>query len=119
MGLIQVKLAQAPTNKLLNDDRGSRRQIDRVAERNLHIAARRSAALISAPSKKPILVSFQSTSNQVDPHRQIRTGSLLCVTTWLAWLPITIRDKPWRPCDAITIRSQLWFSATLRMPSAG
>ena len=44
-------------------------------------------------------------------HRWTSTGILQCVRTLTVSLPRTIAEMPWRPCDAITIRSQPFKSA--------
>ena len=44
-------------------------------------------------------------------HRWTRTGILQCVRTLTVSLPRTIAEIPWRPCDAMTIRSQSFASA--------
>jgi Histidine kinase-, DNA gyrase B-, and HSP90-like ATPase len=38
-------------------------------------------------------------------HRWTSTGILQCVRTLIVSLPSTIADMPWRPCEAMTIRS--------------
>jgi 4-hydroxyphenylacetate 3-monooxygenase len=52
-------------------------------------------------------------------HRTIRTGILLCASTSFTWLPSRRRPSARRPCEAITIRSQPFFSAIAMIPSAG
>ena len=44
-------------------------------------------------------------------HRWTSTGILQCVRTLSVSLPRTIAEMPWRPCDAMTIRSQPFASA--------
>src|SRR5262249_37698727 len=53
------------------------------------------------------------------PYRTISAGTLLWVSTSLAWLPRSNRLTPRRPCEAMTIRSQPLCSAVSMMPSAG
>lgn len=44
-------------------------------------------------------------------ERWTSTGMLLCVRTFTVSLPRTIADIPRRPCEAMTMRSQLLPSA--------
>jgi hypothetical protein len=46
-------------------------------------------------------------------HRWTSTGILQCVRTLTVSLPRTSAEMPWRPCEAMTIRSQLFDSAML------
>ena len=39
-------------------------------------------------------------------HRWTSTEILQCVSTLTVSLPRTIAEMPWRPCEAMTIRSQ-------------
>ena len=44
-------------------------------------------------------------------HRCTSTGILQCVRTLTVSLPRTIAEMPWRPCEAMTIRSQFFNCA--------
>src|SRR5262249_994263 len=44
-------------------------------------------------------------------HRWTSTGILQWVRTFSVSLPRTIAEMPWRPCEAMTIRSQPFHSA--------
>ena len=46
-----------------------------------------------------------------EAHRWTSTGILECVRTLTVSLPRTIAEMPWRPCEAMTIRSQPFDSA--------
>lgn len=51
-------------------------------------------------------VRAATSATSLASYRQISTGTVLCVTTLLAWLPRRSRATPRRPWEAITIRSQ-------------
>ena len=55
--------------------------------------------------------SDRTPSNCHETHRWTSTGILECVSTLTVSLPRTIAEMPWRPCEAMTIRSQPFDSA--------
>src|SRR3954451_2900149 len=60
-----------------------------------------------------------SVNGDVSALRQMSTGSVLWESTLTASLPSSNLPRPRLPCDAITIKSQWFFSAISKMPSAG
>ena len=65
----------------------------------------------SARSISPRLLNeftFVTADNLVEKagHRWTSTGILQWVRTFTVSLPSAIAEMPWRPCEAITIRSQ-------------
>ena len=76
-----------------------------------------------SPAKSNAHCGFRScigATVRVSPdHRTMRVGTLLCVSTSFAWLPMRSRSRPRRPCEAMTIRSQPRSLAVAMMPSAG
>ena len=54
---------------------------------------------------------LDNTSKFHAAHRWTSTGILQCVRTLTVSLPRTIAEMPWRPCEAITIRSQFFDCA--------
>ncbi len=70
-------------------------------------------------SERPASAPFWTAPLQPRSQRQISTGTVECVSTRTAWLPSSTRDRPRRPCDAMTIRSQPLSLAVRMMPSAG
>jgi hypothetical protein len=63
--------------------------------------------ICTAKNSKPLC----RRSTVKSAHRWTSTGTLQCVRTLIVSLPRTIAEMPWRPCEAMTIRSQRFASA--------
>ena len=56
--------------------------------------------------KKRPRLSGRTLANCHEAHRCTSTGILECVSTLTVSLPRTTAEMPWRPCEAMTTRSQ-------------
>ena len=56
--------------------------------------------------KKRPRLSGRTLANRHEAHRCTSTGILECVSTLTVSLPRTTAEMPWRPCEAMTTRSQ-------------
>ncbi len=70
--------------------------------------------IINSTSRVPNVdcqVERAEPSTLHEAHRWASTGILECVSTLTVSLPRTIAAMPWRPCEAMTIRSQPFDAA--------
>ena len=86
------------------------------------IRKRLSAAIRAEPAKVVETVrdraeasTRRSRRGSSAAQRWTSTGILPCVRTLTVSLPRTIAEMPWRPCEAMTIRSQPFNSAVSRI----
>ena len=73
----------------------------------------RSASFRQKIAKRSLL--RHSGLEETAAQRWTSTGILQCVRTLTVSLPRTIAEMPWRPCEAMTIRSQPFDSAVSRI----
>ena len=62
-------------------------------------------------SGRKCLILGERARLETTGHRWTSTGTLQWVRTLTVSLPSTIAEIPWRPCEAITIRSQTFDAA--------
>jgi hypothetical protein len=61
---------------------------------------------LASGSRTLVLESTQRPVVYLLAQRWTRTGILQCVSTLTVSLPSTSAEMPWRPCEAMTMRSQ-------------